>query len=167
MRQHFNIDVSTIHTFVSVKNKNARTCTKLSSPSSLFFLHSIFEYFLLHSSSWCWMQSSGPSSTPWRNVAETGLNILYQMLHNVAQESEAAQSFYQDVTIQTSCSIYFLWWQTVHILLVGDHSFSHWNQSTAAVLQSCSSFGDMDNDHVKVDNCVLSFMDLCCALQVC
>ena len=30
-----------------------------------------------------------------RNVAETGLNILYQMLQNVAQEDAAAQSFYQ------------------------------------------------------------------------
>lgn len=30
-----------------------------------------------------------------RNVADTGLNILYQMLQNVAQEEAAAQSFYQ------------------------------------------------------------------------
>ena len=30
-----------------------------------------------------------------RNVADTGLNILYQMLQNVAQEKDAAQSFYQ------------------------------------------------------------------------
>ena len=30
-----------------------------------------------------------------RNVADTGLNILYQMLQNVAQETDAAQSFYQ------------------------------------------------------------------------
>jgi exportin-1 len=30
-----------------------------------------------------------------RNVADTGLNILYQMLLNVAREESAAQSFYQ------------------------------------------------------------------------
>ena len=30
-----------------------------------------------------------------RNVADTGLSILYQMLQNVAQEEAAAQSFYQ------------------------------------------------------------------------
>lgn len=30
-----------------------------------------------------------------RNVADTGLSILYQMLLNVAQEPSAAQSFYQ------------------------------------------------------------------------
>ncbi len=30
-----------------------------------------------------------------RNVAEIGLNILYTMLQNVAQEDSAAQSFYQ------------------------------------------------------------------------
>ena len=30
-----------------------------------------------------------------RNVADTGLNILFQMLQNVAQEDAAAQSFYQ------------------------------------------------------------------------
>ena len=30
-----------------------------------------------------------------RNVADTGLNILYQMLQNVAQHDSAAQSFYQ------------------------------------------------------------------------
>lgn len=30
-----------------------------------------------------------------RNVADTGLDILYQLLQNVAQKEEAAQSFYQ------------------------------------------------------------------------
>lgn len=30
-----------------------------------------------------------------RNVADTGLHILYQLLQNVAQEESAAQSFYQ------------------------------------------------------------------------
>ena len=30
-----------------------------------------------------------------RNVADTGLNILYAMLQNVGQEDAAAQSFYQ------------------------------------------------------------------------
>ena len=30
-----------------------------------------------------------------RNVADTGLGILYQMLQNVAIEDAAAQSFYQ------------------------------------------------------------------------
>lgn len=30
-----------------------------------------------------------------RNVADTGLSILYQMLQNVAQMDNAAQSFYQ------------------------------------------------------------------------
>lgn len=30
-----------------------------------------------------------------RNVADTGLNILYQLLHNVGQQDAAAQSFYQ------------------------------------------------------------------------
>ena len=30
-----------------------------------------------------------------RNVADTGLSILFQMLQNVAQEESAAQSFYQ------------------------------------------------------------------------
>ena len=30
-----------------------------------------------------------------RNVADTGLNILYTMLQNIAQEEAAAQSFYQ------------------------------------------------------------------------
>ncbi|XP_023268300.1 exportin-1-like, partial [Seriola lalandi dorsalis] len=30
-----------------------------------------------------------------RNVADTGLQILYTMLQNVAQEEAAAQSFYQ------------------------------------------------------------------------
>jgi exportin-1 len=30
-----------------------------------------------------------------RNVADTGLNILYQLLQNVASQPDAAQSFYQ------------------------------------------------------------------------
>merc|ERR1711934_684190 len=30
-----------------------------------------------------------------RNVADTGLNILLQLLHNVSNHPEAAQSFYQ------------------------------------------------------------------------
>lgn len=30
-----------------------------------------------------------------RNVSETGLNILYAMLQNVASKDQAAQSFYQ------------------------------------------------------------------------
>jgi exportin-1 len=30
-----------------------------------------------------------------RNVADTGLTILFQLLQNVASQPEAAQSFYQ------------------------------------------------------------------------
>jgi exportin-1 len=57
-----------------------------------------------------------------RNVADTGLDILYQLLQNVSQHEQAAQSFYQTYYIEILQHVFSVVTDTSHTAALTMHA---------------------------------------------
>ena len=71
-----------------------------------------------------------------RNVADTGLGILYQMLQNVAMEDAAAQSFYQTYYTDILQHLFSVVTDSSHT--AGRSSTSHGSVGTVSVWCHCA-----------------------------
>ena len=60
-----------------------------------------------------------------RNVADTGLNILYQLLQNVSNHPEAAQSFYQTYYTDILQHMFSVVTDTSHTAGLNMHATGH------------------------------------------